>query len=88
MSCGDPVSHRCTVGNGALHIDFTVCDHHAIYLEKCFFSFLWRIFKGPVCVCGGTFEAMNMQMDTQREPRVIDGTGRSAFTLGKGKAWD
>lgn len=37
---GDGVSHRCTVGNVALHIDFTVCDHHAIYwyLEKCFFS--------------------------------------------------
>lgn len=31
-----PASHRCTVGDVTLHIDFTVSDHHAIYLEKCF----------------------------------------------------
>lgn len=30
------VGHRCTVGDVTLHIDFTVSDHHAIYLEKCF----------------------------------------------------
>lgn len=33
---GLPASHRCTVGDVTLHIDFTVSDHHAIYPEKCF----------------------------------------------------
>lgn len=31
-----PASHRCKVGDVTLHIDFTVSDHHAIYLEKCY----------------------------------------------------
>lgn len=49
-----PESHRCTVGDVTLHIDFTVSDHHAIYVEKCFSTVhLQRD-------CGGTFEGMNM----------------------------
>lgn len=49
-----PASHRCTVGDVTLHIDFTVSDHHAIYLEKCFS--MVHLQRG----CGGTFEGMNM----------------------------
>ena len=46
-----PESHRCTVGDVALHIDFTVSDHRAIHREKCFLygassKRLWRNLRG------------------------------------------
>lgn len=47
-------SHRCTVGDVTLHIDFTVSGHRAIYLGKCFS--MVHLQRG----CGGTFEGMNM----------------------------
>lgn len=77
-----PGSHRCTAGDVTLHIDFTVSDHHAIYLEKCFS--MAHLQRGR----GGTFEGMNMQMNTPGEEGNHSQLLPEPFTLGKGKAWD